>query len=57
MTHTDTLMQCAAPVVVARLLDNPDARSLYVLITSLLATLMSLPAVWYFTAHASGLVA
>jgi hypothetical protein len=59
MTHTDKLMQCAAPVVVARYLSNPDARSLYVLITSLLATLMSLPAVWYFTAaaHASGVIA
>jgi len=52
-------MQCVAPVVVARYLSNPDARSLYVLITSLLATLMSLPAVWYFTtgAHASGVIA
>jgi hypothetical protein len=57
MTHTDKLMQCAAPVVVARL-ENPDARSLYVLVASLLATVISLPAVWYFTAaHASGLVA
>ena len=39
---------------------NPDARSLYVLIASLCATLISLPAVWYFAAaaHAApGLVA
>jgi hypothetical protein len=38
---------------------NPDARSLYVLVISLLATLISLPAVWYFTAaaYASGVVA
>ena len=37
---------------------NPDANSLYVLICSLAATVISLPAVWYFAAHASsGLVA
>jgi hypothetical protein len=37
---------------------NPDAHSLYVLIISLIATVISLPAVWYFAeAHASGLVA
>jgi hypothetical protein len=36
---------------------NPDARSLYILVISLLATVISLPAVWYFTAAASGLVA
>jgi hypothetical protein len=60
MTHTDKLMQCAAPVVVARYyLSNPHARSLYILVISLLATLMSLPAVGYFTAaaHASGVIA
>ena len=35
---------------------NPDHRSLYVLVSSLLATAISLPAVWYFTAaaYASG---
>lgn len=32
--------------------DNTDANSLYVLICSLLATVISLPAVWYFTAAA-----
>jgi hypothetical protein len=39
---------------------NPDANSLYVLICSLCATVISLPAVWYFSAAAyaaSGLVA
>jgi hypothetical protein len=37
---------------------NPDHRSLYILISSLLATAISLPAVWYFTAaYASGIVA
>jgi hypothetical protein len=37
---------------------NTDANSLYVLICSLSATVLSLPAVWYFAAHASsGLVA
>ena len=38
---------------------NPDARGLDVLLGSLIATLISLPAVWYFTAAAygSGLVA
>jgi len=38
---------------------NPDTHSLYVLVVSLVATLISLPAVWYFTAaaYASGLVA
>jgi hypothetical protein len=38
---------------------NSDARSLYVLVISLLATVISLPVVWYFTAaaYASGLVA
>ena len=40
--------------------DRADTHSLYVLIVSLLGTVISLPAVWYFTetAHAaSGLVA
>lgn len=39
--------------------DNTDAHTLYVLISSLLATVISLPAVWYFTAaaYAPGLVA
>lgn len=58
MTKTDKLMSCAKPVVLARHLD--DTNSLYVLIVSLLATLVSLPAVWYFAAAAyasSGLVA
>jgi hypothetical protein len=39
---------------------NTDANSLYVLVSSLLATVISLPAVWYFTAAAyavPGLVA
>jgi hypothetical protein len=38
---------------------NPDAHTLYVLLASLVAALISLPAVWYFTAAyaASGLVA
>jgi hypothetical protein len=37
--------------------DNTDTHSLYVLVSSLLATVISLPAVWYFTAAASSLVA
>ncbi len=37
---------------------DPDERSLYVLVISLLGTLISLLAVWHFAAaHASGLVA
>ena len=36
---------------------NPDTNSLYVLICSLAATVMSLPTVWYFSATAPGLVA
>ena len=39
---------------------NTDANSLYVLVCSLTATVISLPAVWYFTAAAyaaPGLVA
>jgi len=38
---------------------NPDANSLYVLVASLVATVISLPAVWYFSAaaYAAGLVA
>jgi hypothetical protein len=58
MTKTDKFLQWAKPVVLARHLD--DANSLYVLVASLLATLVSLPAVWYFAAAAyaaSGLVA
>ena len=58
--YTDTLMECVAPVVLARHLDNTDTHSLYVLIVSLLGTLIALPAVWYFTeaAYAApGLVA
>ena len=42
--HTDKLMQCAAPVVLARHLDNADTHSLYVLIVSLLGAVISLPA-------------
>lgn len=58
MTNPNKLMQCAAPVVLARYLDNPDAHSLYVLVSSLFVTLISLPAVWYFTvaAYAPSLV-
>jgi len=39
--------------------NNADAHSLYVLVSSLVATLISLPAVWYFTAAyaSSGLTA
>ena len=40
--------------------DHTDTRSLYILIVSLLGTLIALPAVWYFTeaAYAApGLVA
>ena len=39
--------------------DNTDTHSLYVLVSSLAATLISLPVVWYFTAaaYAPGLVA
>ena len=40
--------------------DHADAHSLYILIVSLLGTLIALPAVWYFTeaAYAApGLVA
>jgi len=41
-----------------KLLSNPDAHSLYVLVISLLGTLVSLLAVWHFAAaHAAGLVA
>ncbi len=36
---------------------NNDHNSLYVLIASLAGSLISLPAVWYFTAYAPGLVA
>jgi hypothetical protein len=57
MTNTDKLVSCTKSVVLARHLD--DANSLYVLVVSLLATLVSLPAVWYFAAAyaSSGLVA
>jgi hypothetical protein len=39
-------------------MENPDARSLYVLVISLLGTLVSLLAVWHFAegAYGSGLV-
>jgi len=40
--------------------DHPDTHTLYVLLVSLLGTLIALPAVWYFTeaAYAApGLVA
>ena len=33
-------------------MNNPDANSLYVLVISLLGTLVSLPAVWFLTAAA-----
>jgi hypothetical protein len=36
---------------------HTDTNSLYVLVCSLAATLISLPAVWYFAATAPGLVA
>jgi hypothetical protein len=36
---------------------HTDTNSLYVLICSLAATVMSLPTVWYFAATAPGLVA
>jgi hypothetical protein len=41
------------------LMNTTDRNSLYVLICSLAGTLISLPAVWYFTAaaYAPGLVA
>jgi hypothetical protein len=55
---TDKFTPCTKPVVLARHLD--DAHSLYVLIVSLLAALISLPAVWYFAAAAyasTGLIA
>ena len=50
MTHPDKLMQCAAPVVVARYMDRSNARSLYVLVISLLAVMVSLKVAWYFIA-------
>ena len=31
-------------------IDNTDGHTLYVLLVSLLATVMSLPAIWYFAA-------
>ena len=38
--------------------DHTDTHSLYVLLVSLLGTVISLPAVWYFTLYAApGLVA
>jgi hypothetical protein len=55
MTNTDKLMQCAKPIVLAKHLD--DANSFYVLIASLLATLVGLPTVWYFAAAAAHLAA
>ena len=36
-------------------IDNTDSHTLYVLLVSLLATVMSFPAVWYFAS--SGFVA
>jgi hypothetical protein len=38
---------------------NPDAHTFYILVASLLPTVISLPAVWSFTAaaYASGMVA
>lgn len=33
-------------------IDNTDGHTLYVLVASLLGTLLSLPAVWYLTAAA-----
>ena len=36
---------------------NTDAHSLYVLVSSLVATAISLSTVWYFTAYASAVVA
>jgi hypothetical protein len=51
MTDTDKLMHCAKPVVLARHLD--DASGLYVLMASLLAILVGLPAVWYFATAAN----
>jgi hypothetical protein len=53
MTNTDKLTECMKPVVVAQYLD--DANSLYVLVISLLATLISLPAVLWVAS--SGFVA
>jgi hypothetical protein len=53
MTKADKLTECMKPVVLARYLD--DANSLYVLVISVLAILISLHVVWY--AVSSGLVA
>jgi hypothetical protein len=39
------------------LMNTADTNSLYVLVCSLAATVVSLPAVWYFAATAPGLVA
>jgi hypothetical protein len=44
-------MHCAKPVVLARHLD--DASGLYVLMASLLAILVGLPAIWYFATAAN----
>ena len=55
MTHTDQLMECAEPVVLARHLDNADAHSLYVLVFSLCASGISFPVVWVLAT--SGLIA
>jgi hypothetical protein len=33
--------------------DNSDGHTLYILIVSLLATVVSVPVVWYFAIHAS----
>jgi len=52
MNTTDKFTQSAPPVVLAQHLDSPDANSLYVLVGSLLATVISLPVVWYFASAA-----
>ena len=35
---------------------NPDARSLYVLLAVLVATLLSVPAIWFFAIAVLGMV-
>ena len=51
MTHTDKLMECAEPVVLARHLDNAGAHSLYVLVISLCAVMF--PVVWVLATFGS----
>ena len=46
MAPTDKLVEFAEPVVLARHLDSADNRSLYVLVISLGATVISFPVVW-----------